>query len=309
MTDLAAPPYAGPSAPHLLDDATPGAVRAALRRHGAVLLRGAHRTVTDFEDLADALMTPLIHHSVAGREREPVSADGATATVNKGSHAIPLHRELSYAPGTPDLLMFYCEQPPRDGGATTLCDGAALLDRLPTEIVEFLRANELVWTWSASPERWHSTLGVDTPAAAQQVVAALNRRYAGLGHLGASFDGDTLNGTYTTSFLVRSGDPARDSFCNSLLTTLALSQAFDLRMTAGGASATLGNGSAFPAAYLNAIAACADDVTHDVAWQRGDIVVADNTRYMHGRRPIADSERRILTRIGHALGEHGPAQS
>jgi hypothetical protein len=106
MTDLAAPPsatfdilfgtgtgtgnptlstFVRPSAPHLLDDAAPGAVRAALRQHGAVLLRGPQRTVTDFEDLADALMTPLIHHSVAGREREPVSADGATATVNKGS--------------------------------------------------------------------------------------------------------------------------------------------------------------------------------------------------------------------------------
>jgi hypothetical protein len=142
--------------------------------------------------------------------------------------------------------MFYCEQPPLTGGATTLCDGAELLDRLPTDIVEFLRANQLVWSWSASPERWHSTLGADTPAGAQQVITAMNRKYAGVGRLGASFDGDRLDGTYTTGFLTRAGDPARDAFCNSLLTTLTLSQAFDLRMTAGGASATLGNGSAFP---------------------------------------------------------------
>jgi hypothetical protein len=173
--------------------------------------------------------------------------------------------------------------------------------------VEFLRTNQLVWSWSASPERWHSALGADTPAGAQQVITAMNRKYAGVGRLGASFDGDRLDGTYTTGFLTRAGDPARDAFCNSLLTTLTLSQAFDLRMTAGGASATLGNGSAFPAAYLNTIAACADTVTYDLVWRRGDIVVVDNTRYMHGRRPITGSERRILTRVGHTRTEHAPA--
>jgi alpha-ketoglutarate-dependent taurine dioxygenase len=288
-----------PSAPHLLDDPSPDAVSSALLRYGAVLLRNPRQTVADFENLADALMTPLIHHSVAGREREPVSEDGATATVNKGTHAIPLHRELSYAPGTPDLLMFFCENPPAVGGETTLCDGVSLLDRLPLEIVEFLRANELVWRWSASSERWHSTLGVTGPAAARKAVAALNERFDGVGHLAASFDGETLHGTYTSGFLTRPGDPAQDAFCNSLLTTLTASGDADLRMTAGGASATLGTGAAFPAEYLNAIAAHADAVTHDLAWRGGDIVVVDNTRYMHGRRPITGPERRILTRVGH----------
>lgn len=65
-------------------------------------------------------------------------------------------------------------------------------------------------------------------------------------------------------------------------------------------TATLGDGSAFPDLLLHGIAAKAEAVTYDMAWQAGDIVVLDNARYLHGRRSFLDTERRILTRVGHS---------
>src|SRR5262245_43561012 len=80
-------------------------VREALKEHGAIVIR-AGATLEDFEALSDELITPMVHHSTSTTvERDAVNAAGTTATVNKGMDYIPLHREGSYAPGCPDLLM------------------------------------------------------------------------------------------------------------------------------------------------------------------------------------------------------------
>lgn len=176
------------SAPLLLEEASAEQVRAGLRARGAVLLRRAGgRSLAEFESLADELMTPLVHPAVADMQREPVSADGATATVNKGRGSIPLHRELSYAPGAPDLLMFLCQTPPANGGQTTLCDGVVLFEALDEATRDFLRTGELVWRWEVSPARWRSVLGVTTQEEALTAVEALN---------GLSRDGGFLSGTF-----------------------------------------------------------------------------------------------------------------
>ncbi|HSG90324.1 MAG TPA: TauD/TfdA family dioxygenase, partial [Pseudomonadales bacterium] len=38
-----------------------------------------------------------------------------------------------------------------------------------------------------------------------------------------------------------------------------------------------------------------------IAWQAGDILMLDNTRFMHGRNPIGDPQhRRIYTQFGYS---------
>lgn len=281
------------SRPHLLDENGAPAVRSALDEYGAVLLRGGY-SLADFEALTDSLMNPVVHPA-AGKEREPVSGDGRTATVSKGSHAIALHRELSYAPGTPDLLAFYCERPSARGGETTLCDGVALLDRLPAEIAGFLRDNSLAWSWKASAARFRVSKAEHIPL----VLAELNRLPSTKGHLSGELQGEMFHGTYTTSFLAPTGNPARDAFSNSLLITLRDNPEFAGHMQGEyTTTAALGDGGEFPLEMLRTISRHADEVTHAFVWQAGDIVVLDNSRFLHGRRPIVDEDRRILTRMG-----------
>lgn len=296
---------AGPSAPFLLDQRDgdrPEDIRSALRTHGAALLRGVEQTIADFERLSDVLMTPIIHNSVAGGERDAVNQDRTTATVNRGSHPIPLHRDLSYAPGTPDLVVFYCESPSiAGGGETMLCDGATLLDRLPDDVKDFLRDRQLTWNWHAGPTRWRSVYGA-TPEEALQEIDALHRRSGTSGRLDVNFEGDTLAGRFTADLLTTAGEPARAVFCNSLLMTLpgyGVEERINRVGRGVGASASLGDGTAFPEPLLHTIAAEAEAITYELAWQHGDILVLDNTRYLNGRRAITDTGQRILTRVGH----------
>ncbi len=93
----------------------PGVVKEALKEHGAIVIRGG-ASLGDFESLSDQLITPMVHHSTSTAvERDVVNNDGTTSTVNKGMDYIPLHREGSYAPLCPDLLMLYCVKPAEEG--------------------------------------------------------------------------------------------------------------------------------------------------------------------------------------------------
>ena len=42
----------------------------------------------------------------------------------------------------------------------------------------------------------------------------------------------------------------------------------------------------------------AEEFTHEINWQDGDIAVLDNTRVMHGRRAIADANRNLFIGMG-----------
>jgi alpha-ketoglutarate-dependent taurine dioxygenase len=44
----------------------------------------------------------------------------------------------------------------------------------------------------------------------------------------------------------------------------------------------------------------AESLTTEIAWQRGDVAIIDNTRCLHGRRAFPGGTREILTRMGDA---------
>jgi alpha-ketoglutarate-dependent taurine dioxygenase len=42
-----------------------------------------------------------------------------------------------------------------------------------------------------------------------------------------------------------------------------------------------------------------DKLTLPIAWQKGDILMIDNTRLLHGRKSFSDNQREIYVRMGH----------
>ena len=65
----------------------------------------------------------------------------------------------------------------------------------------------------------------------------------------------------------------------------------------------LDDGSVFPDEWLDVIRSTARRLTYAHQWQQGDVLIADNSRFMHGRRAIADpGERQIATFFGYLKG-------
>ena len=291
----------------ILDTREPGAVREALKEHGAIVIR-AGATVSDFEELSNELITPMVHHSTSTAvERDVVNTDGTTSTVNKGMDYIPLHREGSYAPGCPDLLMLYCVKPadtsgPGDtDGQTTLCDGVELLNALSPKIRKFVEDAILRWSWSATPERWMAALGADTQEAAVTRLNLLNARLAPWEKLEANFEGDTLHGVFQTLCVIPTKWGNRRSFCNSLL-IYHYRQATDFYPKHMYVP-TMGDGQPFPTDVLEEISNLANERTHSTRWQANDILIFDNSRYMHGRTGFTDTSRQIFVRMGYVKRE------
>ena len=291
----------------ILDTGEPGAVREALKEHGAIVIR-AGAGVSDFEELSNGLITPMVHHSTSTTvERDVVNGDGTTSTVNKGMDYIPLHREGSYAPGCPDLLMLYCVKPadtngPNDtGGQTTLCDGVELLNALSPTIRKFVEDAILRWSWSATPERWMAALGAGTQESAVERLKLLNTRLAPWEKLEANFDGDTLHGVFQTLCVIPTKWGNRRSFCNSLL-IYHYRQATDFYPKHMYVP-TMGDGQPFPTGMLEEISHLANERTHNTHWQANDILIFDNSRYMHGRTGFTDTSRQIFVRMGYVKRE------
>jgi len=274
----------------------PDVVRETLKEQGALIVRAAS-SLSDFEALSNHLMTPMVHHSTSTTiERDVVNNDGTTSTVNKGMDYIPLHREGSYAPGCPDILMLYCVKPADAGGKTTLCDGVELLSSLPPPIQHFVNEAVLKWSWSATPERWMATLGVDSKDAAVAKLNKIKLSLASWEKLEANFNGDVLEGVFQTLCVIPTSGGKR-SFCNSLL--IYHYRKATAYYPKNSYTPSLGDGSPFPPDMLEEIAGYAETRTHSVYWKAKNILLFDNSRYMHGRTGFTDPERRILVRMGH----------
>ena len=57
-----------------------------------------------------------------------------------------------------------------------------------------------------------------------------------------------------------------------------------------------GDGSPIEDAHMDAAVRISDEISADVAWQQGDVVLVDNFLVMHGRRPF-QGKRRVLASL------------
>jgi Taurine catabolism dioxygenase TauD, TfdA family len=60
---------------------------------------------------------------------------------------------------------------------------------------------------------------------------------------------------------------------------------------------TLEDGSIIPSHVIASIRDTAKTCTFEIKWRDGDLLMFDNTRFMHGRRHIIDSDRLIWTQF------------
>lgn len=257
---------------------------AAYKQFGALLLRGFDVNLDAFRNLTARLCTGAVFNESPGRH--VIDPERNIQTVNLGSAAFPLHPELSREPWKPDICFFWCMQAPSAGGETTICDGAEIVKRLPPQVYDAFASRRLRYQQPATPAECAFWLGDAEPSDAALATPPPHCPY--------TFE--RVNGKVQRYFLA----PALHetmfgnarAFGNFLLFGRYLK---GLRFFP-----TFENGEVVSDALLNEVKAVADVIETPVAWQSGDIVILDNTRFMHGRRAITDAEeRRIATYFGY----------
>jgi alpha-ketoglutarate-dependent taurine dioxygenase len=295
------------SVPALQVEEGASAIWAQLRAHGAVLLKRAAHSPDAFEAVTARFADHFRIHQDPTRHR--YNAADTTQGVTAGSDAIGLHAERAYLPGRPELLFFCCLTPPASGGATTLCDGAAIVDTLSPEDVRRLETMTLRWTATLNRTMWQRMWNSEDRAEMIARFDAAIERYGEqtrarhwFGETGTETDRDTLHVDYVVPALSTGRLSGRQAFANYLL--LAQDEpdgpSATLVPARESGSSTQPDDAPVPRDLLHRVGEAADALTIDIAWEQGDIALIDNTRCMHGRRAVDAGPRQILVRMGDA---------
>ncbi|UAB78080.1 TauD/TfdA family dioxygenase [Erythrobacter sp. SCSIO 43205] len=277
------------------------AVDAALTDAGALVFRGfdvpnPHTFDATIEGYGETGFT--YEDSLSNAVRTNVTPRVFTANEAPPSTEIFLHHEMAQTPLYPCKLFFYCEVAPGAGGATPLCRSDWVLERLAEQSPAFvarLEAEGVRYTnvmpasddaGSGQGRSWRSTLSVADEAAAEA-------RLKELGYSWEWLEDGSLRVTTAALPAVRSLEDGRTTFFNQLIA--AFRGWADSRSDPNKAI-TFGGGEPITSEDMAPAIAIADELTHDLNWQAGDVALIDNFTVMHGRRPF-EGKRRVLASL------------
>ncbi len=268
-----------------LDAMDPAEVIGAFREHGAVLFRGFDYDVDSLSRFTALFCSRFVRNESGRRGR--ISSDGTTQTVNLGREAFPLHPELSRVPWRPDIAWFACANAPASGGETLVCDGAAIAAGLSSSTRESVNGRGVLYREETPLGAFTDWLGIPPPD--DRVLALINRDSP----FRFQRAGNRIFRAFTRPFLDRGLFTKAPIFANFLL--------FARFMLGTRQFPTFEDGSVIPDALVEEIRHVSEGLTVAHRWQPGDLLMLDNSRFLHGRNPVENlEEREIWTQFGYA---------
>ncbi len=283
-----------PGAPHVLIEASgeasildldAKAVIALYQQHGALLLRGFAADLAQFHTFAKQFCRTAVINESPGRTL--LDRASAVYSVDGGTNAFALHPELSREPWKPDVAIFCCLSAPGTGGETTLCDGIALVQALPGEVRRGLENRRLFYINAASAAQLEYWLG-----SAEPDDALLNAPPPACPYRFSKGKDGRIMRYFSRPALHRPMFADAPAFGNFLLFARFNNNRHGFPL--------LDDLTSVPEEWLQAIRATGEACQAAVQWEQGDVLMLDNTRFMHGRTAIVDpQERQIATYFGY----------
>ncbi len=248
------------------------------KQFGALLFRGFGLELPAFGQFARQYCKTSVLNESPGRQALDPACN--VQTVDGGTRAFSLHPELSREPWKPDAAFFACLSPPSRGGETTICDGVALVREMPAEVRQGLEGRRLLHIRDIWPGLLDYWLGTSNPPETLLANPPPSCPYR-FGRLNG-----TLVRYFTRPALHRPMFIDAPAFGNFLLFARFNNNRPDFPV--------LDDGRPVPEAWLQAIRAAGQRITTPIGWQRGDVLMLDNTRFMHGRAEILDIRERLI---------------
>lgn len=268
-----------------------------LNSSGAILLRGFAFDTPELENLSNAFCSNF-HVSATRHQRRQIQGDSYSTEVFGNNYTLLGHTEGSYRPSLtpPEICFFMCKTPPSEkGGETTLVDGAEYFKYLPEDLRLRLEEYGITYEMQWEKERWQNEFMV-------QDINELEEFLNNTSGVKYSLSGDNLHLFYTTKAITKSraGIPV---FATAMLAHLPeITHPYYINSNTYTKSTNrlhFGDGETIPASIINQLIDIHDSLLYKHVWQRNDVLVIDNTRYLHGRTMTErDCERVLISRFG-----------
>ena len=264
---------------------------------GAVLLRGVEFDLRSFEEFSQVIC-PRFHIPATRKQRRQQLGDGFSTEVYRDNYTLLGHAEGAYKPypAFPEMAFFLCVVPPAEkGGETTVIDGAEFYKRIPETIRKEFIERGVTYEMTWEKERWQHEFEVDD-------VDSLIRLLASLPATRYTIHEDVLHLFYTTRAITHDRHNHL-VFANAMLAHLSHithpSYADKRAYCRPTNRVYWGNGDVISDEVINKLIDIHDAISYAHRWQKNDLLVLDNTRYMHGRNMTEkDCERVLLSRFG-----------
>lgn len=259
-------------------------VRRLYKAHGAVLFRGFDLNIQIFGKITQRFCTHSAFNESPGRTM--IDRKNNVQSVDNGEDAFPLHPEMSRLPWKPDACWFGCLVAPTVGCETTVCDGVELVRKLPASVRKAFEKRRLRYRIEAQKsflQFWYASDDPGDEALANPPADCPFTFEREDGVIYCIFTAPALHEPMFTkerawgNFL----------FFSRYLHDLPYYPCFE-------------DGSKVPDELVSAVKKVADRLEIPLKWQAKDLLLLDNTRFMHGRRAILpDVPRLILTYFGY----------
>jgi alpha-ketoglutarate-dependent taurine dioxygenase len=250
------------------------------RHQGAVLFRGFEADVETFTQFSNGLSADFIDYTGGVFNRQVINGDSTVLTVNDFKNEIKLHGEMYYQKNIPLMLWFFCAKPPLQDGETILCDGKRFFDELSDSLKDLFARKRLKYRGYLNKEGWQKRYKTDDLNEVKEICKSNDTQ------LEVNAD-ESINLSYICPAIYPSRTGEFTVFIGSLLPAKAINPdavCFD-------------DGTKIGTDILSELNEIADKITAEIKWRKGDILMVDNTRIMHGRRAFADEEREIYIRL------------
>ena len=274
-------------------------IESQLDEYGAILFSDLPvENAEDFDLFVSAFKYDTFTYEESLSNAVRINKTDKVFTANEAPSEIEifLHHEMAQTPMYPKNIFFFCKSASQYGGETPLCRSdylyAELLKEDASLIAKFEKngviynsimsnGDELV---SGQGRSWQKTLRVSSKEEAEQKLKELGYTWHWL-------EGDNLSVTTRTLEAIKELRNGRKSFFNQVL---AASLGWKKNSNNETSPVRFGNGEEICNSNLQMISCLAESLTLLRNWKDKDILLIDNHRVMHGRKPFSGEKNREI---------------
>lgn len=251
------------------------------RPFGILLFRGFNVNHTQMKDFAENFSSRF----VLDKDRPIIDSSNKFVTlVDPGMHYVSPHCENANSPFRPDLVWFCCAVPASQGGETLFWDGVQVWQNLSEELRQLFISRKIRFLQKFPVTDWKRFLGTGA------TIADVKRTLNNIEGLNYQINSDqSVSIEYCCSAVVKTKYGNQNAFANSLIA--------EYKNPRG--AVTFEDGSPIPVIAINQVNEVMNRLTGIIPWQVGDLVMIDNSRFLHGRRSFADTNRRIFSLLSY----------
>ena len=272
-------------------------IELKLEEHGAIIFKDLPvKTAEDFDQFVSTFNYETFTYEESLSNAVRINKTDKVFTANEAPREVEifLHHEMAQTPTYPKNIFFFCKSASETGGETPLCRSDQLYEALlkaDKALVESFEKFGVIYNSimssgdeliSGQGRSWQKTLGVSSKNDAEEKLSKL-------GYSWNWIEDDNLSVTTKTLQATKELGNGQKSFFNQVI---AASLGWKKNSENQIAPVRFGNGEEIKESYIELISDLAQSLTLLRSWQDHDILLIDNYRVMHGRKPFAGYKNR-----------------